>query len=230
MSQALLFGISGLVGSATAPLLASQFDRVVAPVRKPYCNTLDSISTPVIDFNELNRRHQNLFQNTDCLVYALGTTLKKAGSVQNFRAIEWGLASTIATLARHHNIKRFVLLSASGTSPDSMIPYTKIKGEIERFVQELGFRELIIAKPSLLVGDRAETRLIEGISVKLTRPLLKPLQRYLPKFAPIQDIQVARALAAAATLPMDERVIILENEDLLELAGPPIVSVIDVKT
>jgi uncharacterized protein YbjT (DUF2867 family) len=221
-----LFGISGLIGSATAPLLVSSFDKVIAPVRKAYFNDLINIKTQEVDFERLLSDHRTLLHNIDCVVYCLGTTLKKAKSINNFRKVEWNLATSVSTLAKESGVRRFVLLSASGASADSIIPYSQTKGQIERFITELRFAELLIAKPSLLVGDRAETRVIEGISVKLTAPLLKSLQRWVPKVAPIQDIQVARALAKAATMPLKKPVTILTNDELISLGGPPIRNVI----
>lgn len=226
--KAALFGISGLVGSATAPLLIGKVEKLIAPVRKSYGNSIANIETPIVDFNDLKTKHSQLLQGVDCVVYCLGSTLKKAGSVSAFRQIEWQLATNVASLAKASGVRRFVLLSASGTSPDSLIPYTKVKGEIERFVTELRFAELVIAKPSLLVGDRAESRIFEGVSIKLTRPLLKPLQRFVPKFAPIQDIQVARALALLTVMPLRKPVTIVSNQELIEMSGPPILSVISV--
>ncbi|HVJ64966.1 MAG TPA: NAD-dependent epimerase/dehydratase family protein [Bdellovibrionota bacterium] len=223
-----LFGISGLVGSATAPLLAAHFERVLAPVRRPYANHIAKIETPVVDIEHLSTHHPDLLRGVDVLVYTLGTTLKRAGSASEFRRIEWSLATEVLTLARSSGVRRVVLLSSSGTSPDSLIPYSRVKGQIERLARDQGFSELVIAKPSLLVGDRAETRLIEGLSVKLSSPLLKPLQRWLPKVAPIQDIQVARALAAAATMSLGRSVTTLTNPELIELGGPPIRNVITV--
>lgn len=223
--KALLFGISGLVGSATAPLLAGRFAKVIAPVRRPYGNGIERIEAPQVNFENLP---SDLFQGVEVVVYTLGSTLKNAGSAREFRRIEWSLATSILTAAKRAGVSRFVLLSAAGANAESMIPYNRVKGEIERLAEDQGFERLVIARPSLLVGDRAETRIIEGISIKLTRPLLKPLQRWLPKMAPIQDIQVARALAESTTMPLKKRVTKLENADLLEAGGPPIRNVITV--
>lgn len=227
--KVLLFGITGLVGSVTATLLVKSFQKIVAPVRRPLLGDFGiSVQCPVISFENFSSPENTaVFEGADCVIYCLGTTLKRAGSVAEFCRIEWTLATQVASAAKKMGVRRFVLLSAAGANPKSLIPYNRIKGEIERFAQELGFQELVIAKPSLLVGDRAETRALEGISVKFSQPLLRPLQKFVPRFAPIQDLQVAKALVHLATASQKKRVLVAENADLLQISGPALLNVID---
>ena len=107
-------------------------------------------------------------------------------------------------------------LSARGADENSLFGYMKVKGHIERYARELGFPKLVIARPSLLMGERSESRFLEGLSISLAKPLMKPLQRFMPKSAPIQDFELARALAASAQLTK-KSIWILENEDLIRL-------------
>jgi len=42
-----------------------------------------------------------------------------------------------------------------------MIPYSKMKGQLDEEVAKLGFKHVIIVRPGLIVGDRQESRVAE---------------------------------------------------------------------
>lgn len=48
-----------------------------------------------------------------------------------------------------------VLISSGGSSSSSVFPYTKMKGQLEDAVKEIGFDHVVILRPGLLVGERA---------------------------------------------------------------------------
>jgi uncharacterized protein YbjT (DUF2867 family) len=85
-----------------------------------------------------------------------------------------------------------------GADPRSRIFYSRVKGELEQALAELPFDGLVIARPSLLVGDREAlgqpARRGEKISLVVGR-LLGPL--IPPNYRPIAASDVARALLAA---------------------------------
>lgn len=45
-----------------------------------------------------------------------------------------------------------------------MFPYTKMKGKLEDAIIALKFKRTVILRPALLVGERQESRLAEGIT------------------------------------------------------------------
>ncbi len=217
MARVVLFGISGLIGSSLAPLLAREYGEVMAPVRKPYGTNDDTIKTPIVDFDRLGSHHRELFMGADTLFYCLGSTRSRAGSFEEFQKIEWALANAVLGTARTCGVSKVLMISARGADEMSLLGYLRVKGHIERYARELGFPQLVIARPSLLMGERAESRMLEGLSVSLARPLLKPLQKYLPSSAPIQDHELARALVNAARTTRAP-LWIVENKDLLRLS------------
>jgi len=216
MSKALLFGISGLIGSSLAPLLTKEFDEVVAPVRKPHGNNDENIQTPLVNFEKMASEHRALFEGVDTLFYCLGSTRARAGSFADFQRIEWQLANAVLGTARECGVPKVVMLSARGAEEMSLFGYMRVKGHLERYAKELGFKRLAIARPSLLMGERSESRFFEGLSIAVAKPLLKPLQRFIPKSAPIRDDELARALAKAAQ-KMKSSLWILENDELIRL-------------
>jgi uncharacterized protein YbjT (DUF2867 family) len=60
--------------------------------------------------------------------------------------------------------------------------YTRVKGEVERDLAALGLQRLVVMRPSLLLGDRTESRPGERLAILLSRPLgalmIGPLSKY----------------------------------------------------
>ena len=91
--------------------------------------------------------------------------------------------------------RRAGLVSAMGASPKSRLFYSRVKGELEDALAALAFEGLVIARPSMLAGDRASLgqplRPGEGYALTLSR-LLGPL---IPRtYRPVAAADVARSL------------------------------------
>jgi hypothetical protein len=71
-----------------------------------------------------------------------------------------------------------------------------MKGQLDDAVKALGFENLIILKPSVLVGQRNETRFGETVGIAVGRWLT-----HLPglkKYKPIEAVTVAKAMINGA--------------------------------
>jgi uncharacterized protein YbjT (DUF2867 family) len=106
-------------------------------------------------------------QGVDGVVCALGTTIGKAGSKEAFREVDYVLPLAFARSAHEYGVNTFVLVSASVASVSSAMFYPRIKGEIERDIELVGFRSLTVVRPSLIGGERDEPRFREGVAVRL---------------------------------------------------------------
>jgi uncharacterized protein YbjT (DUF2867 family) len=106
----------------------------------------------------------------------LGTTIKAAGSKENFEKVDRDAVVAFAKIAKVHDARSFTLISAMGANASSMFFYNRVKGRTENDVRAIGLRSLIIFRPALLVGPRREFRLAESIAGKT----LVPLSRILP--------------------------------------------------
>jgi uncharacterized protein YbjT (DUF2867 family) len=122
----------------------------------------------------------------------LGTTIKAAGSKENFEKVDHAAIVAFAKVAKAHDAKSFTLASAMGANANSRFFYNQVKGRTENDVKALGLHSLIIFKPALLVGPRKEFRLAEWIATKT----LVPLSQFLP--TRIQE----RLITKAETLAM----------------------------
>lgn len=66
---------------------------------------------------------------------ALGTTAYIAGGFERQRKIDYDLNIALARAARNAGARVYVLVSKSGASPQSMIPYSRMKGELDQAVK-----------------------------------------------------------------------------------------------
>jgi uncharacterized protein YbjT (DUF2867 family) len=191
----LIAGASGLVGRQ---LLKSLLDdagvaRVISLGRRPAAVQHERLQSLVVDFAALPP-----LPPLDEVQLALGTTIKVAGSQAAFRAVDFEANLAVARAARAAGARRCGLVSAMGADAHSRVFYSRVKGELEQALAGLGFEGLVIARPSMLVGDRAELgqplRRGEVWALALSR-VLGPL---VPRdYRPIQAGRVAAALARA---------------------------------
>lgn len=128
---------------------------------------------------------------------ALGATIKAAGSRAAFRAADFDANLAVARAALAAGVRRAGLVSAMGADAKSRIFYNRVKGELEEAMARLQFDGLVVARPSLLVGDRGvlgqSKRPAERVATAVSR-LLGPL---VPaNYRPIAAADVARALLA----------------------------------
>jgi uncharacterized protein YbjT (DUF2867 family) len=196
-SRILIAGGSGLIGQAVLEqLLARPSIQIVALVRRPLGLVAPELTEIVCDFGSLEAHP---LPDADVAICCLGTTLKVAGSREAFHRVDFDYIVNFARAAKKAGVKRFVLLSSAGASPSARVYYSRVKGETETAVKDVGFERLVIARPSLLLGDRGRlgqpTRPIESAA----QGFLKPLVAIIPMaFRPIRAEVVARALVRLA--------------------------------
>jgi uncharacterized protein YbjT (DUF2867 family) len=207
-----LLGATGLVGKYCLDLLASDraFERVVVIARRKFADaTAPRVEGHIVDMDRLSER-PDLF-GVDEVVCALGTTIKTVGGSQaRFREVDYGIPVAAAELARRQGARHYLLVSAVGASSRSRVFYNRVKGELEDALQSLGFRSVTILRPSLLLGDRTESRFGEEVA--------KRIGWILPgKYRPVQARDVARVLVLCARQDAPG-VRIIESDEIRELA------------
>ena len=167
----LLLGATGLVGGRALKLALSNeaFSEVIAPTRKPLAPSERLVNPVTSHIEELAAVLMS--HRPDAVICALGTTRAKAGSKEAFRYVDYTLPIAFGKAAHGAGVERYAIVTAMGASSDSKIFYTKTKGEVERDIREIGFRSLTICRPSLIGGERDETRSAEGVALALFRVL-----------------------------------------------------------
>lgn len=157
----------------------------------------------------------------DAALCALGTTLKTAGSQAAFRAVDHDAVLDFARAARAAGARRFAVVSALGADAGSPVFYNRTKGEMERAVQALDFEVLVIARPSLLLGDRSALGQAPRLGETLAQAVTPWLAWMTPRrLQPIAAEAVARGmLAALAEGRPGLRVV--ESDELQRLGAAP---------
>jgi uncharacterized protein YbjT (DUF2867 family) len=189
-----LAGATGLVGRALLEGLLA--DGSVAAVhalgRRRPAVAHPKLTAHVVDFAALPP-----LPPLDEVYLALGTTIKASGSRAAFRAVDFDANLAAARAAHAAGARRAGLVSAMGADARSWVFYSRVKGEIEEALVRLPLDGLVIARPSLLVGDREAlgqpVRPLERAGLAVSR-LLGPL---VPaNYRPVAAAVVARALLA----------------------------------
>jgi uncharacterized protein YbjT (DUF2867 family) len=204
-TTALVAGASGLVGGCLLDALLAdpRYAAIHSLGRRPLPLQSPKLHQHTVDFARLADTPLPAAQEAFC---CLGTTIKKAGSQEAFRAVDHDAVLAFARAARQAGVQRFLVVTALGADKDSRVFYNRVKGEVEKALEGVGFESLVILQPSLLLGDRAESRPGERAAIVASR-LLAPLLRPLAS-RPIEARTVARAmLTLARQAPSGVRVV-----------------------
>ena len=165
-------GATGLVGQEIlAALLADKtYSAVHCVGRRALAQQHPKLTCHVVDFAAL----PPLPKVDDCFI-ALGTTIKVAGSQEAFRAIDLKAVEALALAVKRSGATNLGVISAMGANSQSSVFYNRIKGEMEVSLARMGFKSLVIARPSMIDGDRATLqqpgRIGEGMGLVLARGL-----------------------------------------------------------
>lgn len=195
---ALIAGASGLVGSHCLRLLlqSERYGKVIAIGRSLLPLQHPKLEQVLVDFNRLNLYHHSLI--ADDVYCCLGTTIKKAGSQENFYLVDFTYVKKLATITSANFASQFLVISSLGADPESRIYYSRVKGQMEEAVKPLPFLAVHIFRPSLLLGTRPEKRLGENLAQLIMPRLNFLLQGPLKRYRPIKAEKVAQAMLYAA--------------------------------
>lgn len=194
----LILGATGLTGTFVLRLL----------LHSTYCHSIliwgrkapPNLNSKCKFFSEIGNEFKYELTNTDAVICCLGTTIKKAGSKENFARVDLELPLQIAQIAKENQVPVFCLVSSVGADSNSSNFYLRTKGQLEKKLIVLNFSALHIMRPSLLLGPRTEFRLGES-AAKMLMPILNPLLvKALSKYKAIKASDLARALAFKAIM------------------------------
>jgi uncharacterized protein YbjT (DUF2867 family) len=164
MKTAIIAGATGLIGKELLQKLVNsdQYNLIYVISRRSIGLVDNKIRELVTDFENISELR--LEQPVDDVFCTLGSTIKKAGSRENFKKVDYEYVVSLAILGKKSGANKFVVVSAMGADQKSTVFYNQIKGMTEETLKNIGFNELIILQPSLLLGKRSEFRLAERIA------------------------------------------------------------------
>ena len=195
----LVAGATGLVGRHVVDIALAdgRVTELVAPVRREI-PARPRLRAPVVDFERLPEDAD--WWGADAVVCALGTTMRVAGSRPAFRRVDHDYPLAFARLALARGTPTFVLNSAIGADSGSRFFYNRVKGDVERGLEGLGFRSLVLVRPGLIGGERTESRPAERAGIALVG-LLGPLLPRRLRINPAARIAAAMVEAAISAPP-----------------------------
>jgi uncharacterized protein YbjT (DUF2867 family) len=167
MSISIVAGSTGLIGRNVIEALSNTNQSVVALTRRSISNLPHNITELIIDFDAFEK-HGSLPPCSNVFI-CLGTTIKTAGSKENFRKVDIDYCLSIAKKAKKSGAETLSLISSIGANSSSKNFYLKTKGQLEEAIQDLGFSTVNIFRPSFLVGERSEKRMAEKVAIKLAK-------------------------------------------------------------
>ncbi len=175
--QVCLAGATGLVGHALLVRLAQdqRIAAVTALVRQAgqLAPLPQRVTSHPVDYTALGRAGEPGLPPTDWALCCLGTTIKVAGSQTAFRAVDFDAVLAFARAAKVAGASRLAVVSALGADARSSVFYNRVKGDMEQALTALGLPRLVIARPSLLLGER-------GALGQATRPMETMAQMMMP--------------------------------------------------
>jgi uncharacterized protein YbjT (DUF2867 family) len=211
----LLAGATGLVGTQILKLLLA--DGGVSQVHVLSRRALD-ITHPKLRVSVVDFRNLPALDPVDEVYLALATTEKDAGSREAFRAVDFDANLAVAKAGFDAGARRAAAITAIGANARSSSFYLRVKGELEDALGRLGLEALVIARPSLLLGNRDALQQRPRPFERIAEPVMAVLGLILPRrYRSIRDRDVAGALVAA--LPAARGTQVLFPDDMMRIVN-----------
>lgn len=198
MKTALIIGSTGLIGSELLNLLLDSNDylKVITFVKRDTGIKHRKLTQHIIDFDK-PETYKELVVGDDFFC-TIGTTIKKAGSKEAFRKVDFEYPRQFAAFALQNKVQKYLIISSLSADANSGNFYLKTKGEIQDFLKDCNFESVAVLQPSLLLGNRTEFRLGEKVGAFFMKTLSFLFLGNLKKYKPIESKTVAKALLKIA--------------------------------
>ena len=218
MKTALIIGSTGLIGSHLLDLLleSQEYEKVITFVKRDSGIQHPKLKQHIIDFDKPDT-YKELVVGDDFFC-SIGTTIKKAGSQDAFRKVDFEYPKQFASLAQQNKVKQFLIITSLGADANSSNFYLKTKGEIQDFLKNCAFESISILQPSLLLGNRTEFRLGEKMGVYFMKLFSFLFIGNLKKYKAIQSEAVAKAMFIIAQKNY-KGFQIIESDSIQEIAN-----------
>jgi uncharacterized protein YbjT (DUF2867 family) len=205
--KAAIIGATGLIGHALLTQLVNdqRYQTIYVIGRRPAAVSSDKITfiqKTLAQWSDLN------LPSIDHAYCALGSTLKKAGSQEQFHQID---CVAIVEFAKQCQAHKTFVVSSLGAKLETKNFYLRTKGEMEAKLTELALPHLTLVRPSLLLGKREQIRPLEALG----QTMANIFGRIMPKaYRPVSHLLVANCLISRSKLNQTEPVVVIENAAL----------------
>lgn len=216
MKTGIIFGASGFVGSYLLSDLLNNplYKKVIAVVRSPLAVHHPKLTILISDYHSLQQHQKSLV--ADDVFIALGTTKKKTPDKKEYYQIDHDYPVLAAQLTKANGATSVMFVSAVGANANSSIFYVKTKGEAERDIIAIDFEHTHIFRPSMIMGNREESRPLEKVFIKVFSVVNLLLVGKLNKYKGIKAKNIAKTMIKAAQQP-EEKVKIYHWQEMKDL-------------
>lgn len=214
---AILLGATGLTGNLLLQQLLKDddFHKIILFSRSNVKLQHSKLEEHLIDLFQLEN-YKDQFQ-ADVVFCCVGTTQKKTPDKETYRKVDFGIPVTAAKLAKQNNIPKIIVVSAIGADKNSRFFYNKTKGEMEEAVLAEQIAETYILRPSLIDGNREESRPFELAWKKVMRLANFIMIGSLKKYRSIQAETIASAMQILSKNNYPKSII--ESEEIKEIVS-----------
>jgi uncharacterized protein YbjT (DUF2867 family) len=208
---AIILGATGLTGSILLKKLMNdqRYETIKLFSRKKIEGLPKKVTQYIGDILTLQNFKEEF--KADEVFCCIGTTAKKTPNKETYKKIDFGIPVTAAKLSKENNINTFLVISALGANEKSAVFYNKTKGQMQQEVLKQNIPNTFILQPSIIDGNRNETRIGEKIGLiifKLIQPLfIGPLKKYKV----IKAEEIAQAMLNLANTKTINKNIITSN-------------------
>ena len=214
MKTAIILGATGLTGNLLLEKLLKDpsFEKV-----KLFSRTSVNITNPKIEEKLIDMFHLENYSddfNADVVFCCIGTTKAKTSDKEVYKKIDYGIPVMAAKLSKENGVKTFIVISSLGADENSSVFYNKTKGEMQRDVLNQNIDITYILQPSLIVGDRRESRFGEDMASVFMRVFGFLIPK---KYKMIKAETIAEAMHVLAKKGYSEKII--TSERIQEIAS-----------
>ena len=195
--HALIAGATGLIGNELLQQLihGRHYHTISVLSRREIETSSKRVETIIVDYDKLTDKDLPQVDDVFC---CLGTTMNKAGSKEAFRKVDYEYPLKVAEIARSKGAQQYLLVSSIGADKDAYAFYSQVKGETEEAIAAVGFPSYYVFRPSMLLGERTETRLGEQIGQVVMQGAAPLMVGGLKKYQAIRAETVAQAMVHIA--------------------------------
>jgi uncharacterized protein YbjT (DUF2867 family) len=211
--KAVIVGASGLIGRHLINnlLLSYKYSEVVSISRKKLPIHSSKLKQVIAEFDDVEAYEKYI--SGHALFCCLGSTRSKTPDKNEYYTIDHDHPVRLAEMAKKSAVEQYHLVSSMGADAKSSNFYLKMKGETETDIRKVGLNALCIYRPSILVGERTESRQMERMAIKFMLLMSPLLVGPFKKYRAIHAKAVAKAMYKTSLKPR-EGVYIYSSEQI----------------
>tara|TARA_R110002111_G_scaffold57363_10_gene97228 strand:- start:6942 stop:7607 length:666 start_codon:yes stop_codon:yes gene_type:complete len=209
---AIILGASGLTGGFVLQKLIEddRYDTIKLFSRSKIEGLPNKVKQFIGDLLELNQFKDDFI--ADEVYCCIGTTAKKTPDKTLYKKIDFGIPVAAAKLSKENNIPTFLVVSAMGANNNSTVFYNKTKGEMEHNILMQQIKNTFVLRPSLIGGDRQESRRLEKIGLVIFKVIQPLFIGKLKKYKIVKAETIAEAMIYLANTNHYADVIITSDD------------------